>query len=328
MIKGFVFGKFMPFHKGHEAMIQFALTQCDFLTVLVCCSDKEDVLPAKRAAWLETTFAEQPKIEVRIFNYIESELPNSSVSSEAISRIWADTFMEILPDYAVLVTSEPYGDFVAEFMNIRHIPFDFLRTIVPVSATDIRTDIFTNWHFLPKAVKADYVFKVVILGTESTGKTTLTSSLAAYFNCSYVLEAGRDIISDSTDFTFADLHLVAEEHACRIRETSSKHPLVIIDTDIYITKSYALFSFQQELEVADSICNANKAHLYLYLNNDVAFYQDGTRLNENDRNLLDMSHRAVLKEHQIDFVEIKGGWQERFEKAVELINERLSIRTG
>jgi HTH-type transcriptional repressor of NAD biosynthesis genes len=41
MIKAFVFGKFYPFHKGHEAMINFALSKCDFLSVLVCSSDKE-----------------------------------------------------------------------------------------------------------------------------------------------------------------------------------------------------------------------------------------------------------------------------------------------
>ena len=35
MIKAFVFGKFLPFHKGHEAMINFALTKCDFLAVFI-----------------------------------------------------------------------------------------------------------------------------------------------------------------------------------------------------------------------------------------------------------------------------------------------------
>jgi HTH-type transcriptional regulator, transcriptional repressor of NAD biosynthesis genes len=43
MIKAFVFGKFLPFHKGHQAMINFALTKCDYLSVLICCSDKENI---------------------------------------------------------------------------------------------------------------------------------------------------------------------------------------------------------------------------------------------------------------------------------------------
>jgi HTH-type transcriptional repressor of NAD biosynthesis genes len=48
--------------------------------------------------------------------------------------------------------------------------------------------------------------------------------------------------------------------------------------------------------------------------------QDGTRLNETYRNLLDASHRKILKQHQIAFVEITGSWEERFEKAVEQID--------
>ena len=65
MVKAFVFGKFLPFHKGHEAMINFALTRCDFLTVLVCCSDKENIPSKTRQKWIEKTFECQDKIEIK-----------------------------------------------------------------------------------------------------------------------------------------------------------------------------------------------------------------------------------------------------------------------
>jgi HTH-type transcriptional repressor of NAD biosynthesis genes len=78
-----------------------------------------------------------------------------------------------------------------------------------------------------------------------------------------------------------------------------------------------------------SICfyilyNSSKAQLYLYLNNDVEYLQDGTRLSEAERNLLDLSYRQVLKGHNIDIVEINGNWQNRFEKAVEYIDKLIS----
>ena len=62
MIKAFLFGKFLPFHKGHEAMINFALTKCDFLTVLVCCSDKERIPDTLRKAWIEKAFEKEKNI--------------------------------------------------------------------------------------------------------------------------------------------------------------------------------------------------------------------------------------------------------------------------
>ncbi len=325
MTKAFVFGKFLPFHKGHEAMINFALSKCDFLTVLVCCSDKEGISDKLRKAWIEKTFEKQKNIEIRTFNYLESELPNTSESSKEVSQIWADIFKKQLPDYSLLITSEEYGNFVAIFMNIQHIAFDIPKIKVPVSATAIRNDVFTNWQYLPDSVKPDLSLKVVILGTESTGKTTLTEKLSKYFNCSFVMEAGRDIIVNSNSFTFDDLHLVAREHAKRIDKTIlAENPLVIIDTDIHTTKSYARFTFEKEIEISVDIYNSNKANLYLYLNNDVEYLQDGTRLSEEERNLLDLSHRQVLLDHNIDIVEIKGDWDERFEKAVEQINKLIS----
>jgi HTH-type transcriptional repressor of NAD biosynthesis genes len=325
MVKAFVFGKFLPFHKGHEAMMNFALTKCDFLTVLVCCSDKESIPDTFRKAWIEKAFEKKKYIEIRIFNYLESELPNTSESSESVSKIWADIFKKQLPDYSLLITSEEYGNFVAAFMNIQHIAFDIPKKLYPVSATAVRNNLFANWKFLPDTVKPDLLLKVVILGTECTGKTTLTEKLAKHFNCSFVSEAGRDIIANSNSFTFDDLYLVATEHAKRIDKIIlADNPLVIIDTDIHTTESYSRFTFEKELEISADIYNSNRANIYLYLNNDVEYLQDGTRLSEAERNLLDLSHRQVLTDHNIDIIEIKGDWNERFEKAVEQINKLIS----
>lgn len=324
MVKAFVFGKFMPFHKGHEAMINFALTKCDFLTVLVCCSDKENIPATTRQKWIEKSFETENKIEIKSYNYSESELPNTSVSSQEVSKIWSAKFKEFFPDYDLVITSEEYGNYVASFMKIEHIPFDIPKQLFPVSATAVRNDIFTNWKFLSDSVKPDFAIKVVVLGTESTGKTTLTERLAKHFNCSSVKEAGRDLVANSNSFEFDDLRLVASEHAKRIdKAVLEQSPLIIIDTDIHITKSYASFIFDKTLEVESKIYNSNKADIYLYLNNDVEYVQDGTRLSESDRNLLDISHRQILQQHNIDITEITGYWEQRFDKAVTTIKQLI-----
>lgn len=325
MVKAFVFGKFSPFHKGHEAMISFALTKCDFLTVLVCCSDKENIPATTRQKWIEKTFETQTNLEIKSYNYLESKLPNTSESSQEVSKVWSEKFKEFFPDYDLVITSEEYGNYVASFMKIEHIAFDIPKQLFPVSATAVRNDIFTNWKFLPDSVKPDFAIKVAVLGTESTGKTTLTERLAKYFNCSSVKEAGRDLIANSNSFEFDDLHLVASEHAKRIdKAVLEQSPLIIIDTDIHITKSYANFTFDKTLDVESKIYNSNKADLYLYLNNDVEYVQDGTRLSESERNLLDISLRQILKDHNIEIIEVKGDWDERFEKAVEQINKLIA----
>jgi len=328
MVKAFVFGKFLPFHKGHEAMINFALTKCDFLSVLVCC-DNEETTPAEvRKSWIESTFADTKTIEVKILHYDNSVLPNTSQTSASVSEIWSLEFKKHYPDYTLLITSEPYGELVAGFMGIRHIPFDLNKVRHPVSASIIRNDVFANWHYLPNAVKPYFAIKVAILGTESTGKTTLTQQLAKHFNCSLVLEVGRELIPDSTKFSFEDLHLVTSAHAKRIDNAIlGESPLIIIDTDVHITKSYARFTFDRELQVDNHVYDTNKSDLYLYLNNDAPYYQDGTRLSKKKRDLLDQSHREVLTEHQIKFVEIAGNWQNRFEQAVSEVSKLITDKT-
>ncbi len=328
MVKAFVFGKFLPFHLGHKALIDFALEKCDHLTVLVCCSDRENIPCDLRKSWIETTFKDSKRLTVKAFNYSESELPNTSESSKEVSAVWAALFKEIIPKCSLLVTSEKYGTYVAEFMNIRHITFDIDRKHVPISATAVRQDPFGNWKFLPDSVKPYFAIKIMILGTESTGKSTLTEKLADYFKCDEVTETGRQLIPNSNQFDFEDLKRVAKAHATKINEAvRTNSPLTIIDTDIHITKSYARFVFDRELEVSPAIYEANKASLYLYLTGDIGHIQDGTRLSEARRNKLDACHRQVLKEHNIDFIEINGDWRERFDKSLRQV-KRLIAEQG
>ena len=46
-------------------------------------------------------------------------------------------------------------------------------------------------------------------------------------------------------------------------------------------------------------------------------------LNKNARDLLDTFHRQILKEYNINLVEIRGNWEQRFEKAVIIIKEMI-----
>ncbi|PLK43541.1 AAA family ATPase [Emticicia sp. TH156] len=328
MTKAFLFGKFLPFHKGHEALIHFALSKCDFLSILVCCSDKEQLPGEIRMRWIKESFAHVSKLEVVMFNYRENDLPNTSESSFEVSKVWAQQLKTLFPEYSIVITSEPYGDFVAGFMNIKHIPFDIDRFGFSISASAIRNNLFSNWNFLTASVKPFYSIKVALLGTESVGKTTLSEQLSKYYNCSLVLEAGRDIIADSNSFTYNDLLTVASEHSESLRIAMTEdHPLIIMDTDIHITMSYSRFIFGRDLQVSNEILSNNKASLYFYLVNDVPHVQDGTRLDINRRNELDLYHRQVLSDKDIPFVELSGSWEQRFSLAVQHIDNLIAGKT-
>jgi HTH-type transcriptional regulator, transcriptional repressor of NAD biosynthesis genes len=121
------------------------------------------------------------------------------------------------------------------------------------------------------------------------------------------------------------LYLVAKEHARRIEKgLIGVHPLLIIDTDIHTTQSYAGFVFGKEFDVDTRIYEVNKAQLYLYLTNDADYHQDGTRMDKAQRDLLDVSHRSVLKDAGIAFVAVSGNWDTRLARAIELVNLLLN----
>ncbi|KFE99438.1 cytidyltransferase [Chryseobacterium formosense] len=325
-MKGFVFGKFYPFHIGHQKMIEFALEKGD-VTVLVCAEENEKIDGNIRKQWIKDTFSENKNLNVKIFNYSEKDFPNSSVSDWEISKKWSEVFNEYFKEENFLVTSEEYGEMLSVIMDVDHFMFDENRESIQISASEIRENLFENWSYLPLSVQKYFALKVVFLGTESTGKTVMTNKLSEYFKANKVSEAGRDLIQNSKKFEFENLEKVYTEHANRIEKVDHKESfLTLIDTDVHITKSYAEFIFGRKLNVPEEIIEKNKADLYLYLTKDAEYIQDGTRLEFEERNLLDQSHRKVLVENKINFLEVSGTWEEREKMVIENIKKLILKR--
>lgn len=293
-------------------MIDFANNQCSKLYVVVCASDKESISSFIRASWIRDEYAGMDNIDVIEFDYSESELPNSSSACTEISRVWANVFKKILPKVDCLITSEPYGDYVANYLGIKHTLFDGSRSIVNISATLVRNDILKFWDMLPRPVKSYFQKTISILGTESTGKTSVVSALAKEPYATPVYETGREIIEDSKDFSYSQLHEVATEHAQRIKSAKQTlKPIIVIDTDAYITMSYAEFVFNKPLDLGNNILSQSNVDLAIYLSHENSYIQDGTRFELNQRNKLDKNHRDLLKRHKRDITEISGSLEEK-----------------
>ena len=68
----------------------------------------------------------------------------------------------------------------------------FDRTEVPISSTQIRFNPYEEWQYLPPVCREYYAKRVLIVGSESTGKSTLTENLAIAYNTNFVKEIGRE----------------------------------------------------------------------------------------------------------------------------------------
>jgi len=323
MKKGLVFGKFMPLHKGHLSLIKFASLNCDKLYVVLCYCSEEKIPGKLREQWLRSALKLNENISIISFQYDPQILPNTSVSSKRISQIWSSVFQKMIPDLDIVFTSEKYGDYVAKYLSIEHICFDEERSKNPISASAIRKNPFYYWDFIADEAKYFFVKKIAILGTESTGKSTLAEKLAKQFNTLYVNEAGREVVDKTQLCKLEDLYAIAELHAKKIDQRILKaNKLLFIDTDLNITKSYSHFLFNHQLRVAAWIEEANVCDAYLFLENDAEYFQDGTRLPKDQRDFLDSVHKKILADNSIRYISINGKWNDRFSKACDIINQK------
>ena len=167
-----------------------------------------------------------------------------------------------------------------------------------------------------------------MVGTQSTGKSILTEKLARHFNTSFVDEVGREVVPVTDDSTYELLYKIAVEHAKNILDqTKVANKVLFIDTDLIITKSYCRFLFDRELIVEEWIETANQCDLYLYSTKQAPFHQDGTRLNEEERNQMDKSHLREFEKAGIELHFLTGTWEERFEQALSLVNQLITSNT-
>ena len=175
--------------------------------------------------------------------------------------------------------------------------------------------------------------KVLLMGGESTGKSTLTINLANRFNTNYIDEAGRDIsersgtdmLMLSEDFT----EILLQHKLNEINAIARSNKVLFIDTDTLVTQFYMNFlddpGIAKNKTLSDAIDALNRYDLILFLEPDVAFVQDGDRSEviRDDRIKYSEQIKDLLHAHGKHFVTVSGSYQKRYEKAVREVNALL-----
>jgi HTH-type transcriptional repressor of NAD biosynthesis genes len=175
---GLVIGKFYPPHAGHHHLVRRAAAEAARVTVVVMAASVESLALADRVAWLREVHAADANVTVV---GIVDDHP-VDYGSDAIWRAHVALMQEAargvtaLPVDAVF-TSEPYGDELARRLGARHVAIDPPRAAHPVSGTAVRADPVAHWGALAPCVRGHLAWRIVLVGAESTGKTTLAAAL-------------------------------------------------------------------------------------------------------------------------------------------------------
>jgi len=319
MTLGFIVGKFYPPHRGHKHLIDSARMQVDELVVVVAHHPTQTIPGEVRLAWMQEI---HPDCDVRL---IPDELENES-------QPWADFTVRYLgraPD--VVFSSEDYGPVYASLMGSRHVMIDRSRTTVPISGTQVRDDPSEFLDQLEPCVRAWFVKRIVLIGAESTGKTTLAEQLASHYLTQWVPEYGREhwerkVAGHSTNAPFSGwtseefVHIAEEQQRREDAAARTANGILFCDTNAFATGTWHERYYQRRDERVDMIGSRSKADLYLIAAPDVPFVQDGFRDGEKIRDWMDQRFMEQLKQGSTPWQRIGGPFASRIQKAIAVVD--------
>lgn len=310
----------MPPHAGHVALWDAALHLVDELTILVCWLPNDPIPGPLRLDWVREL---APKARVLGSGETVPQSPDEAVDFwpiwEAIVRRAHPEPIDLLfagETYGVELAQRVGGQFVG--LGGRIVAAD-RSGVGGVSATAIRADPWSHWSWLPAPVRVFYTRTICLHGVESTGKSVLAERLASHFETVAVAEYGRvhcEIYG--TDCTREDLLLIGRTQQAMIDAAKPwcKRRL-IADTDALMTAAWSQMMIG---EVPEDLLRYPKADLYLLLEPDVAWIDDGTRLYDGpERERFHGFATAILESSGVRFERLGGTWDERFQRAVALI---------
>jgi NadR type nicotinamide-nucleotide adenylyltransferase len=183
------------------------------------------------------------------------------------------------------------------------------------------------------------ISKVVAIGPESTGKSSLCESLAQHYNAIACPEYAREyLLANGTHYTFEDLLTIAkgqlaleekyaaiafDKWAANGKQTTK--PLLFVDTDMYVMKVWCEYVFGKcHHFILDSLVES-KCALYLLCNIDLPWVKDELREYPDLKSREELYHiyKDILINQQVRWAHVKGSSADRIQCAIEAVNETI-----
>ncbi len=167
--------------------------------------------------------------------------------------------------------------------------------------------------------------KLVVIGPESTGKSTLCEQLAIQYKTEWVPEFARNYLLEiRRPYTYEDLLHIAEG---QVRQedrivSDSKSDLVFIDTDMYVMKVWCEYVFKKcHPYILDEIVK-RKYDGYLLCNTDLPWVADELREYPDleSRERLYLMYKDIMINQHVQWIDISGNYEERLQKAIKFID--------
>ncbi len=169
------------------------------------------------------------------------------------------------------------------------------------------------------------MLRVVLTGSECTGKTTLAAALAERYGTLWVPEPARAYAEAKPGpLGYEDVEPIARAHIAAADEAAAgARGLLILDTDLVSTVVYSRHYYGHCPAGVERAARERLAHLYLLHHPDVPWLPDPARDRGHRREHIHELFRQGLDALGARVVDVRGGWAERRERAVRAIDTLL-----
>lgn len=315
-------GKFAPFHRGHQMLVETALSEVDELVVMVYETDVTDVPLQIRAGWIKELYP-----MVRIIEAWDG--PDGYGDTPEICFEQETFILKKLNGLRIthFYSSEFYGDHVSRALGAVDRRVDEPRLAVPISGSALRTDYFAGREYVAPQVYADLITKVCFMGAPSTGKTTLARAMAEQHKTEWMPEYGAKYWRDhqvDRRITIEQFEEIAPEHNRRedaLTLTSRKY--LFSDTNPITTyvfsKDYHGYAGPVLTRLAREA--ERRYDLFFLCDTDIPYADTWDRSGDQKRKWFQNQIISDLAKRRVPFFRVRGSLKERMRQVNEVLRQ-------
>lgn len=297
----------MPPTVGHVALMEFMSNLGVQATVVLQTQPHEPDVDNR----VDAVLTEANRLNLLFLQ--DDETIEQNPDTPGFQQMWIDRMRDNygFEDGDILVTSEPYGKWLAEGLKGIWMPYDIKREIVPAKATAVRKYGSMLWYegawsLLAPAYRDIHRKTITTFGAESTGKTTTAKALAKAWNGAFKPEWARGYLEAvGPEVTNEKMEAIFDGQLA-LQKMRSDRPFAVQDTDLFSTIGYwRMYDPEYYTTVAEyyeAIALSQKSDLYVVCSSDIPFEPDQLRYGGDKRESTDQYWIDLLEEFGLNYV--------------------------
>jgi NadR type nicotinamide-nucleotide adenylyltransferase len=166
--------------------------------------------------------------------------------------------------------------------------------------------------------------KIVIIGPESTGKSTLCKQLSEHFNCDHLEEYARLYLEENgSEYTYEDVLLMAKGQLESERNFKPNTPFHFIDTNIMVFKVWIEEKYKLKVDWIEEEIEKDECDFYFLCDIDLPWEEDLLREYpiKKDRERLFARYHELIVKTNTPFAILEGNETQRLKDALSYLNK-------